>query len=138
MPFFEPDIPNQLVEMDTTADSRIKPASVGKAGGNAATRYVVITPVRNEAAFLNLLVDSLVVQTVTPQQWIIVDDGSTDGTADLATAAARNHSWISVVRRSNRGYREPGGGVIQAFCDGFRLINADWEFVVKLDGDVSF
>src|SRR5205814_2344030 len=110
--------PNDIMEVATSiAAAGIKPATVTKPACNAI-RYVVITPVRNEAAFLQLLVDSVVAQTVTPQQWIIVDDGSTDGTADVAAAATRNHSWISVFRRPNRGYREPGGGVIQALCDG--------------------
>jgi biofilm PGA synthesis N-glycosyltransferase PgaC len=100
---------------------------------------VVITPARNEAEFLKLEVESMAAQTVRPQQWIIVDDGSTDSTASLALAAAKAHPWISFVQRPDRGFRQPGGGVVEAFYEGYRLIrDADWEFVVKFDGDLSF
>jgi poly-beta-1,6-N-acetyl-D-glucosamine synthase len=101
--------------------------------------YNVITPVRNEAEFLRFAVDSMIAQTVKPQQWIIVDDGSTDGTANIARAAAATHRWIQLCQRPDRGYRMPGGGVIEAFYDGYRLITSSkWEFLIKLDGDLSF
>jgi biofilm PGA synthesis N-glycosyltransferase PgaC len=104
-----------------------------------SARYVVITPVRNEESFFSFTIDSMTSQTVLPQQWIIVDDGSSDRTASIALAAARDHSWISVARRPDRGFRKPGGGVVEAFYDGHRLIkNSDWRFLVKLDGDLSF
>src|SRR5438132_4460527 len=90
-------------------------------------RYVVITPVRNEAEFLPLLIDSLVRQTIKPQQWVVVDDGSSDGTAEIAADAARVHSWISVVRRADRGNREPGRGVIQAFSEGYLQLRGEWD-----------
>ena len=102
-------------------------------------RYIVISPVRNEEKFLPLTIDSMLKQTVTPQQWIIVDDGSTDNTAKIAMAAAQQHHWIETVVRKDRGYRKPGGGVVEAFDDGFRRIKGqDWDFVVKFDGDLSF
>jgi glycosyltransferase involved in cell wall biosynthesis len=103
------------------------------------SKYVIVSPVRNEEEFLPLAVDSLAAQTIRPRQWIIVDDGSSDSTAAIARAAAREHEWIRVVQRADRGFRQPGGGVIDAFYDGL-LVNAevDWEFVVKLDGDLSF
>lgn len=100
--------------------------------------YIVITPVRNEAQYLQFTIDSLAAQTVIPQQWIIVDDGSTDQTAKLALAAARLHPWICVVQRADRGFRKPGGGVIEAFYDGYCHIQGeDWQLIVKLDGDLS-
>lgn len=102
-------------------------------------RYLVISPVRNEEEFLQRTIDSMVAQSLHPLQWIIVDDGSADETARIAQAAARQHSWIAVVQRSDRGFRQAGGGVMDAFYDGYNLIrNHPWQFLVKLDGDLSF
>lgn len=101
--------------------------------------YVVITPVRNEAGHLPGAVESLCAQTVRPLKWVIVDDGSNDGTGAIIDQAAKAHAWIVGRRRADRGYRKAGGGVIDAFYDGFELIaDTPWEFVVKLDGDLSF
>lgn len=77
-------------------------------------------------------------QTVKPRQWIIVDDGSTDGTGDLLDKAASEHDWMTVVRRGDRGSRVAGTGVITAFYDGYGVIDAAWDFIVKFDGDLSF
>ncbi len=102
-------------------------------------RYVVITPVRNEENFLQFTIDSLAAQSTKPQEWIIVDDGSTDATLSIARAAAAKYPWIQVIQRCDRGARRPGGGVVEAFYEGYRgLVTSDWEFLVKLDGDLSF
>jgi poly-beta-1,6-N-acetyl-D-glucosamine synthase len=101
--------------------------------------YIVVMPVRNEAHFLEGTIGSIVAQTIKPTQLIVVDDGSTDDTGKIADTAASRHDWIQAVRRADRGFREPGGGVIESFYDGYRLIKVnDWGFVVKLDGDLSF
>ncbi len=103
------------------------------------TRYVVITPVRDEERYLAQTIDSVCRQTVRPTEWIIVDDGSSDRTGAIADEAAAQHTWIRVIHRRNRGFRKSGGGVVEAFNDGYRTIQcADWEFVVKLDGDLTF
>ena len=101
--------------------------------------YIIISPVRNEAKYLSLTIESVTKQKVLPKRWIIVDDGSSDETGSVAEAAAANCDWIKVVHRSDRGYRKPGGGVIDAFYDGYNQIGTmDWQFIVKLDGDLSF
>lgn len=101
--------------------------------------YIVITPVRNEEAFLPATIASMAAQEWKPQQWIIVDDGSTDRSAAIALEAASSHPWITVVRRPDRGFRQPGGGVIEAFKEGFRAIQTkDWEFIAKFDADLTF
>jgi len=102
-------------------------------------RYVIISPVRNEAAHLPGTIESLASQTITPAQWIVVDDGSTDETPSILREAAGRHPWITIVTRGDRGSRKPGTGVIEAFYDGFaKLAVPSWDFLVKLDGDVSF
>ncbi|MEY2486528.1 MAG: poly-beta,6-N-acetyl-D-glucosamine synthase [Verrucomicrobiota bacterium] len=102
-------------------------------------RYVVITPVRDEEKSLPLTIASLAAQTVQPHKWIIVDDGSSDGTGAIAEGAAEKYSWIKFIRQGNRGFRAPGSGVIAAFNQGYRLVEQEsWEFLVKLDGDLSF
>lgn len=102
-------------------------------------RYIVITPVRNEGLHFAETIAAMVAQTVRPLMWVIVDDGSTDDTGALADHAAGTHAWIRVLHRSDRGFREQGSGVIQAFSEGFELCqHFAWEFVVKFDGDLSF
>lgn len=67
-----------------------------------------------------------------------MDDGSTDGSQEIVRHAAARYSWITVVPRGDRGRRNPGTGVIEAFYDGYARISHPWDFVVKLDGDVTF
>lgn len=104
-----------------------------------SVRFVIITPVRNEETYLPKTIASVACQTVRPTQWIIVDDGSTDETGEIADAAAGEHCWIRVLHRPDRGFRKSGGGVMEAFHDGYRQLQTrDWDFLVKLDGDLTF
>lgn len=101
--------------------------------------YVIITPVRDEAAHVERTIQSIVEQTIRPAKWIIVDDGSTDGTSAILDSHASLHDWISVIHRVNRGHRVAGGGVVQAFNEGYAQVDGGvWDYIVKLDGDLSF
>lgn len=102
-------------------------------------RYVVVSPVRDEAEYLQRTVDSMLAQTVRPVLWIIVDDGSMDDTPDIASRAAQAYDWIRLRRRPDRGARNVGAGVVEAFYEGLSLVRLDdYEYVCKLDGDVEF
>jgi poly-beta-1,6-N-acetyl-D-glucosamine synthase len=102
-------------------------------------QYVVITPVRNEAAHVERTIESMSRQTILPAQWVIVDDGSSDATPAMLSAATTRYPWVTVVRRADRGFRNSGGGVVEAFDAGYdSLRRDDWDFVVKLDGDLEF
>jgi biofilm PGA synthesis N-glycosyltransferase PgaC len=102
-------------------------------------RYIIITPVRNEQAFLPGTIAAVVSQTLKPRKWVIVDDGSADSTGQIIDTASKEHLWIQAVHRPDRGFRQAGGGVIAAFYDGYALIAKDeWDYLVKLDGDLSF
>lgn len=102
-------------------------------------KYVVITPVRDEEAFLPATIESMIRQTNPPQEWIIVDDGSKDNTGKIIEEYARRYPWIRAVRREDRGFRKSGGGVVDAFNDGYKTITSwDWDFMAKFDGDLTF
>ncbi|HUY12650.1 MAG TPA: glycosyltransferase family A protein [Terriglobia bacterium] len=108
-------------------------------GTNMFPKYAVITPVRDEEAYLRFTLECVIAQTIRPSEWVIVNDGSTDGTGAIIDEYARQHSWIHGVHRANRGHRKSGGGVIEAFNDGYATLScSDWDFIVKLDGDLSF
>src|SRR5256885_16860088 len=74
-------------------------------------KYVVITPARNEAQFIELTLKSVANQTVLPQKWIIVSDGSTDGTDDIVKKYMARHSWIELLRMPDRTERDFAGKV---------------------------
>jgi poly-beta-1,6-N-acetyl-D-glucosamine synthase len=102
-------------------------------------QYIIITPVRDEARHIVKTIDAVRAQTLLPMRWIVVDDGSTDGTGEILDREARATSWMRVVHRPNRGRRVNGGGVMEAFYAGYALLDTEpWRFLVKLDGDLSF
>lgn len=101
-------------------------------------RYVLVTPARNEEAFLELTIQSMVAQTVRPVRWVIVSDGSTDRTDEIAARHAAQHPWIELLRMPERRERHFAGKV-GAFNAGYeRLKGIDHDIVGSLDGDLSF
>ena len=99
----------------------------------------IISPVRDEARYVRLTLEAMLAQSVQPQEWLFVDDGSTDETHAIITSYASEHPWIRVINRNDRGFRQLGSGVIAAFNFGReRLANPEYRFIAKLDGDMSF
>jgi len=105
----------------------------------SSINYVVISPVRDEEAFIRFTVDCMARQTIVPKEWVLINDGSSDKTGEILAEYARQYPWIRVVHRANRGFRKAGGGVVEAFNAGYDALQfRDWDFLVKLDGDLSF
>src|SRR5882672_4175376 len=71
--------------------------------------YCVVTPVRNEEEYLPITIAAVAAQTMLPVEWIIVNDGSTDRTAEIIDDAAAKYPWIRAFHRTNRGFRSTGG-----------------------------
>ncbi|OGQ17511.1 MAG: glycosyl transferase family 2 [Deltaproteobacteria bacterium RBG_16_71_12] len=101
--------------------------------------YLLITPVRDEIEYARRTLDSVTGQTVPPKKWIIVDDGSTDGTGEVLADYARRFPYIQVHARKNRGVRSVGPGVIEAFYDGLAQEPdlAAYSYLCKLDLDLD-
>lgn len=100
--------------------------------------YVIITPARNEAHYIEKTIESVSAQTILPAEWLIVDDGSDDATPDIVRSYADRFPWIRLICRGNRGYRKSGTGVMEAFYDGYdELHQVEWDYLVKLDADLT-
>jgi glycosyltransferase involved in cell wall biosynthesis len=100
--------------------------------------YVLITPARNEAAFIEQTIKSVVGQIVLPVKWVIVSDGSTDGTDEIVKKYAAENNWIELVRMPERTERHFAGKV-HAFNAGYaRAKNIKYDIIGNLDADISF
>jgi poly-beta-1,6-N-acetyl-D-glucosamine synthase len=100
--------------------------------------YVLITPARNEAAFVELTLKSVVAQTVPPRKWVIVNDGSTDGTDDIVRKYAADYAWIELVQMPERRERSFAGKAVAVNTGRARLGELPYEVIGNLDADVSF
>ena len=101
-------------------------------------KYVLITPAHNEEAFIQKTLDSVVAQTLLPERWVIVDDGSTDRTAEIVDSYEKQYPWIELIRRPRRPDRSFAGKVY-AFNLGFdRVASLTFEVLGNLDADLSF
>ena len=101
-------------------------------------KYVLITPARNEAEFIEQTIRSVVSQSVRPLKYLVVSDGSTDGTDEIVRKYAAEHSWIELVRMPERRERNFAGKVT-AFNAGYeRVKGLDYQFIGSLDADITF
>lgn len=99
--------------------------------------YLLISPGRNEAAYMRNTLDSVIAQSIRPKLWVIVDDGSTDESPQILAEYAAKHDWIRIVTRKDRGVRAVGPGVIEAFYAGYEtVVPEDYEYLCKLDLDL--
>jgi len=101
-------------------------------------KYVLVTPARNEEAFIEKTLDSVCAQTVRPERWVVVDDGSTDRTPDIVSRYVQKFPWIELLRQPPRAERNFAGKA-WAFQAGFeRLRPLQFDVIANLDADVSF
>lgn len=101
-------------------------------------KFLVVTPAKNEARYIARTIASAIKQTILPQQWIIVDDGSTDDTAEMADRAAEQHSWIEVLRKPSSAQRRVGLATLDAINLALTHTHVqDFDFLCVLDADIE-
>lgn len=117
---------------DTMNLTRLKgPTQVGGRG------YVLATAAYNEEANIGKTIESVLSQTLLPNRWVIVSDGSVDRTDNVVEEYAKNHSLIHFMRVT----RKPGrsfGSKVRALRAGMELLKGvTYDFIGNLDADVS-
>ena len=105
---------------------------------NRRNDYVLVTPVRDEEATIGRTIASVVAQTVRPREWVIVSDGSTDGTDGIILAAAAEHPWIRLLPLTPRPGRSFAAVVLNTERGIRHLQCGDYAFLGLLDSDVEF
>lgn len=100
--------------------------------------HLVVTPARNEADNLRRLGGCLIEQTWRPEAWIVVDNGSTDGTAEVVHQLARDHGWIRLLSIASDANPGRGRSSVRAFNAGVMDVTDHPDLITGLDADVSF
>jgi glycosyltransferase involved in cell wall biosynthesis len=99
--------------------------------------YVLVTPARNEEEFIEKTLESVTHQTHLPLKWVIVNDGSTDGTASRIEPYLSRYDWIELVNRPVRHERNFAAKVHAFEAGKEKVINLNYEIIGNLDSDVS-
>jgi poly-beta-1,6-N-acetyl-D-glucosamine synthase len=104
----------------------------------ASYMYVIVSPVKDEEAYLDRMINSVLRQTALPARWVIVDDGSCDDTPQILKKYSEQHDWIRPVRLERSEQRQLGITEIRAFATGFSFLDdIEFDYIVKLDCDVE-
>ena len=98
--------------------------------------YYLIIPAHNEEKFIALTLQSIISQTVLPKKIVVVNDSSTDRTADVVSEFALKNPIINLVNKSSEAIHLPGSKVIHAFQKGIETLDKEYDFIVKLDADL--
>jgi glycosyltransferase involved in cell wall biosynthesis len=100
--------------------------------------YVLITPARNEAVFIEETIRSVLAQTVRPSKWLIVSDGSTDGTDEIVQRYCAEHPWMGLLRMQQRQTRQFAAKA-HGFNAGYALLkDLEFDIIGNLDADITF
>lgn len=102
-------------------------------------RLAVVVPCLDEERHLSGLLESLVAQTRRPDQLIVVDDGSTDGSAAIADRFASDHDFVRVLRRPRRAVgrdRLATAAELVAVQWAVDQLEEPWDVVGKVDADL--
>jgi glycosyltransferase involved in cell wall biosynthesis len=144
---------HEVSERSPAASSRHAQAEAGPPAARAVRTYALVSPVRSEAANLERIAACLASQTVPPSRWIIVDNGSTDGTPEVIAALERRYDWVQgadiagahadrAMPRSAtmpHSYESGARSTVRAFHAGIALLTEPRpDVIVKLDADTSF
>ena len=101
-------------------------------------RYYIVIPAHNEADHIAQTLTSLTSQTLLPERIVVVNDNSTDSTAQIVSTYNKRYPWIEMIHTLSSEEHLPGSKVINAFYRGFEHLDADYDVICKFDADLIF
>ena len=105
---------------------------------NNSTKYIIITPAYNEAKYIKKTIESVTSQTKLPDLWVIVDDGSTDSTANIIQQYSKEYNWIKYVYRRKESDHSYYASNVYAIIAGYEQVRPiNYVFLAVLDADIT-
>tara|TARA_Y100001935_G_scaffold58034_1_gene48591 strand:+ start:1194 stop:2045 length:852 start_codon:yes stop_codon:yes gene_type:complete len=98
--------------------------------------FSIVVPAHNEENFLPLFLKSICSQNLLPEELILIDDNSNDGTKKIMLDYQKKNSFIKVFSYKSSTEHMPGAKVVNAFLFGYSKLTKPYEFVFKLDADL--
>jgi len=100
--------------------------------------FYIIIPAHNEEGTISLTLESLVNQTLQPKQVVVVNDNSSDKTPQIISTYTKKYNWISSINITSSNEHIPGAKVINAFYNGFEILDDNYDIICKYDADIFF
>ena len=100
--------------------------------------FYIIIPAHNEQDCIALTLESLTKQTLLPKKVVVVNDHSSDATAEIVSKFAQQHSWMSLVNTTSSDAHLPGSKIINAFNKGLETLDDAYDIICKFDADLMF
>jgi len=101
-------------------------------------RYSVITPARDEEDNLRRLGASLAAQSVLPDRWLVVDNGSQDRTREVVELLRTEWPWIELLTTEGEQSAVRGRPIVRALHRALTELPDPPDILVNVDADVSF
>ncbi|MHA6281480.1 glycosyltransferase family 2 protein [Salinimicrobium sp. CAU 1759] len=101
-------------------------------------KFYIIIPAHNEAEFIGRTLKSLSEQSLKPDELLVVNDQSSDETAEIVKDFAEKFSFISLVNITSSEAHLPGSKVVNAFNHGLSQLDNDYDVICKFDADLIF
>lgn len=99
-------------------------------------KIIIIIPVHNEEAYLNQMLDSVVAQTIIPNQVLIVNDNSTDNSKQIIDHYTSKHTYITSINNVSEDTHFPGAKIVNAFYKGYETLSQEFDLIGKFDADI--
>lgn len=102
--------------------------------------YIIVTPALNESEYIEYSLKSVIAQTVKPMKWMIVDDGSTDETAEVIKRYAAEYDFIRYCYRTKPQGQAYFVSNVFAIREGYETVKnlkCDFDYIAILDADIT-
>jgi poly-beta-1,6-N-acetyl-D-glucosamine synthase len=100
-------------------------------------KYIIISSAYNEESTIEHSIKSVIKQSVLPVKWYIINDGSTDHTAQIIEDYSDVYPWIVRIDKENGNWGIPGYHAIPNFYIAYeKALLDDFSFITNLDTDI--